>query len=467
MDHIALPQTANSSFIGFHPKNHSHPLVREVSRTANSSVTAFYPNTPSSSHFRTANSSVTAFHPNAPLHTFREVIRHFSPAWFGINMATGALSSLFHVFPFVGHPRIMNTFALIFFFLNVVLFVLFSALTVARYVMYPQSLGIMLRYSPQSLYWSCAPMALATIVTTGISVVAQYWGFGGTAFIYFLWAIWWADVVLSFICAFGLFHVMSVYQKLSIECITPRWLLPIMAFIVAATEGQFMANTLIPLSLHNAFLTIGMSILMLVMGASLALMLLTLWIRRLLIEGIPDALSIITSFLPLGPCGQAGYALLIAGRNLKVTLPYGTGDFMGEADVGKILNVICFFIAFALWCFEVWWLLSAIIAIVDLFSRRLRIPFKLTSWGLVFPNGVHALFTLQLGQSLDSPIFRIFGAIHAIIVGLLWIGLTIKTVIQVFDGRIFFPSNPEEDWRNMTLALPLKGNRRQSEKTLV
>ena len=159
-----------------------------------------------------------------------------------------------------------------------------------------------------------------------------------------------------------------------------------MTFIVAATEGQFVADALITLSLHNAFLTIGISILMLVIGISLALMILTLWIRRLLIEGIPDATSVITSFLPLGPCGQAGYALLIAGRNLKATLPYGDSDLLGDPNIGKMFNATCFFIAFGLWCLEVWWLLSAIISIADALFRKVRIPFKLTSWGLVFPN---------------------------------------------------------------------------------
>jgi tellurite resistance protein TehA-like permease len=172
----------------------------------------------------------------------------------------------------------------------------------------------------------------------------------------------------------------------SMSTLTPLWLLPVVTLIVCSSTGQLLADVLIPIHLPHAFLTIGVSVVILVIGISLALMILTVYMRRILIDGLPDVDMIISSFLPLGPCGQAGYSFLLAGQNFKATMPHGTGGVVGDELSGRVLNVCCFFASFVLWCLGVWWLLMAFIAIGDVLFRGRRIPFKLAFWGLVFPN---------------------------------------------------------------------------------
>lgn len=136
--------------------------------------------------------------------------RHFSPAWFAVNMGTGVIGALFHSFPYGGESRVMNGFALAFFFLNIILFIIFLVLSTACYIMFPRIWGSMLHHPVQSLYLGCFPMGADTLITVGIVVVSQYWGFGGTTFVYVLWGFWWLDAVLSFLCCFGLIYIMYV-----------------------------------------------------------------------------------------------------------------------------------------------------------------------------------------------------------------------------------------------------------------
>lgn len=168
--------------------------------------------------------------------------------------------------------------------------------------------------------------------------------------------------------------------------LSPLWLLPVVTLIVCSSTGQLLADALIHHSLSHAFLTIGVSIVLVVIGTFLALMILTLYFRRLLIEGLPDVGVIISSFVPLGPCGQAGYSLLLAGQNFRATLPWGGGNVLGDELTGRVLSIVCFFAAFILWCMGLWWLLAAIMAVGDTLVRGKKIPFKLAFWGLVFPN---------------------------------------------------------------------------------
>jgi hypothetical protein len=53
-------------------------------------------------------------------------------------------------------------------------------------------------------------MGAATLINTALST-HQKWSFGGTGFLYTLWALWWADLVVSFLTAFGVLYAMYVH----------------------------------------------------------------------------------------------------------------------------------------------------------------------------------------------------------------------------------------------------------------
>jgi len=102
----------------------------------------------------------------------------------------------------------MLALALVFFYLNLFLFVLFTALTIARYSMFPQSWHLMLRHPVLSLYAGCFPMGLSTLIAVAVDPIYVVYGFGGRSFLYFLWAVWWADVAMAALCCWGSLHIM-------------------------------------------------------------------------------------------------------------------------------------------------------------------------------------------------------------------------------------------------------------------
>lgn len=371
-----------------------------------------------------------------------DTIRRFCPIWFSLSMATGIIPSLWHNFPFGGdHSRGLNLIALVFYIFNLSLFTVFLSCAITRYILFPRTWRTMLLDPSETFYWGLLPMAGATIINVSLSVVHQYWGFGGTKYLYLLWSLWWIDIVLSFVCAFGLVYVMSAHLQLSISSVTPGWLLPVMTLIVASTTGQQLAGALIPISPSHTFITISISLLMLSIGSVIVFMLLTLWIRRLLIDGFPDIMASSSIFIPLGPCGQTGYSLLLAGQNFSALLPYGSdSSILGDPLIGRILHAICFSFAFAFWSLELWWLLTSVMTLIHLRLNGARIHFNLSWWAVVFPNGVYALLTLELSNLIESRVFKIFGAIHAILIVILWTILAIRTSIQLIKDTVFQPS---------------------------
>jgi tellurite resistance protein TehA-like permease len=107
----------------------------------------------------------------------------------------------------------MNLLCLAFFLLNLALFVLFTALSAARYFLFPGIWNRMLRHPVQSLFLGTFPMGATTLFTVSITVVYDTYNFGGRPFVYSIWALWWLDVAISILCCWGMVHIMSVISR--------------------------------------------------------------------------------------------------------------------------------------------------------------------------------------------------------------------------------------------------------------
>ncbi|KAJ3748718.1 voltage-dependent anion channel [Lentinula detonsa] len=375
---------------------------------------------------------------NMRVRPLKDVIRNFTPAWFAAIMGTGSISLLFHAFPYGNETQTFIIFTFIFFFLNLTLFILFCAITITRYIMFPDIWGLMIRHPAQSLFTGTFPMGACTLLSIAVSLISEKYRLGGKAFLYAMWGLWWLDVAISIICCWGMVHIMETSQKHSLQSMTAVWLLPVVTLIVASSTGGVISSVLQEYDPGYALFTQISSVFLVSIGLSLALMLLTIYIQRLIIIGVPQGGNVLSVFLPLGPTGQAGYSILLAGQYFKEALPlrHGGSTFMNDPSTGNILYVVCICGAFILWALASMWMLFALLAVCDEL-RKTHIPFRVNTWGLIFPNGVYANLTIALGSTFDSPFFRIWGAIYAVFTLLLWSFVAVKTVQLVHNRSIF------------------------------
>uniref|UniRef100_A0A0W0GBY7 C4-dicarboxylate transporter malic acid transport n=1 Tax=Moniliophthora roreri TaxID=221103 RepID=A0A0W0GBY7_MONRR len=376
---------------------------------------------------------------------------------FAVTMGTGSISLLFYAFPYGHDSEATNIMSLVFFFLNLALFTLFTVISIARYVIFPGVWSTMLSHPVQSLYTGTFPMGATTLFNIAVNLINQRYHFGGKGFLYTIWVVWWLDVAISIICCWGMLHVMQTTHNHSLERMTAAWLLPVVTLIVASSSGGVLAPALHAHNPSYALLTETFSMFMVTIGLALALMLLTVYLMRLIIHGLPPGATIISVFLPLGPTGQAGYSILLGGQYFKSVLPlgYGSSEVLNSRTAGENVNVICVCIAFVLWSLASMWFIFALMGVQHVL-RRSRIPFKVPFWGLIFPNGVYANLTISLGNTFDSPFFHIWGSIYAGMTLLLWTLVAIRTVIMVYTTEIFeAPCLEDVDLGRIT---PVNGN---------
>lgn len=153
---------------------------------------------------------------------WRRIVVNFTPSWFSFNMGTGIVSILLHNLPY--NAAWLRWIAVGIFALNVLLFVVFCAISFLRYTLFRGIWMVMLAHPVQSLFlgqstpncetkfglprncrhyswlnpfWfllGTFPMGLATIINMIVFVLVPAWGTGAVTL---AWVLWWIDAVLA------------------------------------------------------------------------------------------------------------------------------------------------------------------------------------------------------------------------------------------------------------------------------
>ncbi|CAK7270601.1 Plasma membrane sulfite pump involved in sulfite metabolism [Sporothrix epigloea] len=370
---------------------------------------------------------------------WRKIVRNFTPSWYSVCMGTGIVSVLLHNLPYNAHGVWYISVAV--FGLNVLLFLCFSAITLTRYILYPEIWGVMIKHPSQSLFLGCIPMGLSTIINM-MALVCTPWGNG---FIYFAWALWWVDVIMSCACSLVIPFIVVHHHRNQLSQMTAALLLPVVPVIVAAASGGIIAGVL-PNNAH-AVTTIVTSYILWSLGETFSFFIMTVYFLRLQVHDLPPREVIVSVFLPIGPLGQGGFAIQQLGK-VAITLLPATGAFNGNAisssipDAfeasamygGTVLYMFGILAGLCSWGAALGWLAFAVISIMTTKS----FPFNMGWWGFVFPLGVLTSCTSMLATELSSTFFKVITMIFSGCVFCLWILVAVKTAIMAVRGDIFF-----------------------------
>lgn len=214
---------------------------------------------------------------------------------------------------------------------------------------------------------------------------------------------------------------------------TAAWLLPIVATIVAAASGGVVADIL-PNPQH-ALWTVLVSYILWGTGVPLAMAVLVIYFQRLTICKLPPREVIVSVFLPLGPLGQGGFAIMQLGKVSLEIFPktHTLGAANGQA--GEILYVLGWLTALIMWGFAVVWLFFAIASI----SSSSKFPFNIGWWGFTFPLGVFTISTTTIGKELPSMFFNVLGTVRDDLVSF-ETGLVFLSGFKLTNAFRYFPS---------------------------
>lgn len=351
------------------------------------------------------------------------MIRQFTPNWFTVCMGTGVVALIVSEFPIF--QAFTWSFGAMLWHLNMLLFVLFSALYVLRWLYYPVEAKQIFKHPMMCLFLGAIPMALATILNGFLKYGQPIYGESAL-----VWAelLWYVDVVLAVAIAWLVPFVMYQRQQHELKSMTAVWLLPIVACEVAATSGGLLLGHLAVTEhavgiLLASYVLLGMSVLP-------AFAILTILMLRLALHQLPAKELAISNWLALGPIGTGAFALLVLGAQAPSVLAS-----IGLAQVGQILHGAGIVGSLILLGFGLWWLGLAILT--TLHHRRV-LPFNLGWWALTFPLGVYSFAILNLAEQLQMA--WIYGFAYGLSTALLvlWLWVAGKTAHGFYHGHLFF-----------------------------
>lgn len=312
-------------------------------------------------------------------------------------MGTGIVSILLHTLPYQFNG--LSTIANVIFGLNVVLFLLFLGISLARYIIWPRMIQVMLFHPTQSLYLGTFSMGLTTIVNMCALSLAPAW----RGFTTFTWVLWWINAVLSEVICIGLPFLQFTRHRQSTNQITGVWLLPVVSPIVAAASGGIVASILT--SPAHIKLTLIVSWIMLGTSLTLAFFLMTLYWLRLSIYKIPPAAVVVSAFLPLGPSAQGSFALLklssvlleLSKRGEGLPSPMASMTTLQDAQImATAIYGVSIPVALMLWGLGLVWSALAVAGLMDLWIVS-ELSFNLGFWGFTFRE-----CSLLSGESTES-----------------------------------------------------------------
>ncbi|WP_409301748.1 TDT family transporter [Pseudomonas sp. KCJK8993] len=353
----------------------------------------------------------------------REAIRQFTPNWFAATMGTGVLALALAQWP-VEVPGLCLV-AEGFWWLTIVLFLLFSAMYTARWVMFFDEARRIFGHSTVSMFFGTIPMGLATIINGLLLFGRGHWG---DAVLLPAQVLWWLDVAMSLACGVLIPYMMFTRQEHSIDQMTAVWLLPVVAAEVAAASGGLLAPHL--LDAHAQLVMLSTSYVLWAFSLPVAFSILTILLLRMALHKLPHESMAASSWLALGPIGTGALGMLVLGADAPAI--FAANGLPGIGEIAAGLGLVA---GLTLWGFGLWWMLMAV-----LITRRYLnegIPFNLGWWGFTFPLGVYSLATLKLGSTLHLGFFNVVGAVLVAALAVMWLIVAKRTLQGAYKGELF------------------------------
>jgi C4-dicarboxylate transporter/malic acid transport protein len=353
----------------------------------------------------------------------REVIRQFTPNWFAATMGTGVLALALMQLP-VASP-VLHAIAETLWLFNIFLFLLFTVLYAARWVLFFDEARRIFGHSTVSMFFGTIPMGLATIINGFVLFGLPRWGEG---VIHLAEALWWLDVAMSVACGVLIPFLMFTRQEHSIDQMTAVWLLPVVAAEVAAASGGLLAPHLA--DAHGQLVMLVTSYVLWAFSLPVAFSILTILLLRMALHKLPHENMAASSWLALGPIGTGALGMLLLGADAPAI--FAANGLSGVGEIAAGLGLVA---GITLWGFGLWWMLMAVL--ITLRYLRAGIPFNLGWWGFTFPLGVYSLATLKLASTLHLVFFSVFGCVLVSLLIVMWLIVAKRTVQGAWRGDLF------------------------------
>jgi tellurite resistance protein TehA-like permease len=239
--------------------------------------------------------------------------------------------------------------------------------------------------------------------------------------------LFWIYVALAFLSAVFQYLFLFAGPRLTVQSMTPAWILPVFPIMLSATIATLISPALSP-SRRMPVIVAGLRFQGL--GWMIAFVMYAIYTHRLMAYGLPAPNLRPGMFIPVGPPSFTGLVLI----GLAKAVPENYGYFASRPIGVEVVRTIADFTAIFLWVLAFWFFCIALVAVLQ--GAR-KMSFHMVWWACVFPNAGFAIATISIGEQLESE-------------GILWVGSTM-TILIVVAWVFIFAAQMRAVWRRQIL----------------
>ena len=361
--------------------------------------------------------------------TLRRRLKHFTWSWFTVTMSTGGIALLLAVTPH--RFRGLTTIGTIFFILDLALFLTICMALTARFYLYPGTLRASVEHPSESLFFPTFWLSLSTIITG-----MQSYGVpsAGPWLPIALRVLFWIYVACTFPVAVIQYSYLFMAKRLTVQSMTPAWILPIFPIMLSGTTAGSIALSQ-PQDRRIPILVAGFTFQSL--GFMVAIFMFSNYIGRMMQSGLPAPMTRGGMFISVGPPSFTGLAFISIAEALPTLYDFLPGHQMAR----EILITMGTFAAIFMWSLAFWFFS---ISLVGVLAGVRQMKFTMTWWSLVFPNVGFALVTIRIGQQLQSNAILWVGSGMTVLLVAMWFLVLVCQVRAVWKMEILYPNKDED-----------------------
>ncbi|KAI1506736.1 voltage-dependent anion channel [Biscogniauxia marginata] len=374
----------------------------------------------------------------------RDRICCYQWTWFTMTMATGGVSNVLYSLHQAYQADWLWCIGLIFFILNISLFVLNCILITMRFAMVPGSFMHSFLDQVESLF---IPAVVVSVGTICINICQYGVAHTGPWLQHVMEWLFWVWIIVSVSASAGMYLTLWSTQIFPIHMMTPVWVFPAYPLLLTA---PFAANLIAGdrvapgdpqinrLEVAVCAFTVQGT------GFLISFMICAAFIYRLMTQKLPHDMQRPGVFISIGPSAFTVAGLVMLGQQSKAILP---PDYAGEPHAVFIIQLFSLLVGFWLWGLSLWFFLVSVGSLWKYAARpaESKMPFQMTWWSFVFPNTALVTATEALADAINSNGLRIFGCAMAAVLVVVW-ALIFATMIRcLWKKQLLWPKELESE----------------------